>query len=154
MCLQTILVPKPPDDGTCESPCVEKSIRMCLIGMKIIMSPLPTSWPCFPFLAMWISTQTVFGTAATFALMSARNYATHLSEPCAYIDVLGICGGGCAADEDNDDVCDDIDSRIGIEDECGVCNGSGPTEVVIEDIVIAYDSVREQSTSGLSLRLR
>ena len=26
-------------------------------------------------------------------------------------------------------------------DACGVCNGPGPTEVVIEDIVITYDSV-------------
>ena len=73
--------------------------------------------------------------------INACNYANDPSEPCGYIDVLGICGGGCEADEDNDGICDDIDTCIGIEDECGVCNGPGPTEVVIEDIVITYDSV-------------
>ena len=72
---------------------------------------------------------------------NACNYANDPSEPCTYIDILGICGGGCEADEDNDGICDDIDTCIGIEDECGVCNGPGPTEVVIEDIVITYDSV-------------
>ena len=28
-----------------------------------------------------------------------HNYSAEPSEPCAYIDVLGICGGGCDADE-------------------------------------------------------
>ena len=73
--------------------------------------------------------------------INACNYANDPSEPCGYIDVLGICGGGCEADEDNDGICDDIDTCIGVEDECGVCNGPGPTEVVIEDITILYDSV-------------
>ena len=73
--------------------------------------------------------------------INACNYANAPSEPCGYIDVLGICGGGCEADEDSDGICDDIDACIGVEDECGVCNGPGPTEIVIEDIVITYDSV-------------
>ena len=30
---------------------------------------------------------------------------------------------------------------MGELDECGVCNGPGPTEVLIEDIVLTYDSV-------------
>jgi uncharacterized protein (TIGR02145 family) len=72
---------------------------------------------------------------------NACNYANDPSEPCAYIDVLGVCGGGCEGDEDNDGICDDIDTCIGVEDECGVCNGPGPTEVVIDDITILYDSV-------------
>ena len=72
---------------------------------------------------------------------NACNYANDPSEPCAYIDVLGVCGGGCEGDEDSDGICDDIDTCIGVEDECGVCNGPGPTEVVIEDILITYDSV-------------
>jgi uncharacterized protein (TIGR02145 family) len=72
---------------------------------------------------------------------NACNYANDPSEPCTYIDILGVCGGGCEADEDNDGICDDIDTCIGIEDECGVCNGPGPTEVVIEDITILFDSV-------------
>ena len=73
--------------------------------------------------------------------LEACNYAVSPSEPCAYLDVLGACGGGCEGDGDGDGICDDIDSCIGIEDECGVCNGPGPTEVVIEDITILYDSV-------------
>ncbi len=71
----------------------------------------------------------------------ACNYATDPSEPCASLDVLGICGGGCEADEDADGICDDVDTCVGIEDECGVCNGPGPTEIVIEDITVLYDSV-------------
>ena len=62
------------------------------------------------------------------------------STPCQFLDVLDVCGGGCEADEDNDGVCDDIDDCIGVVDECGVCNGPGPTEVVI-DVTIIYDSV-------------
>ena len=63
---------------------------------------------------------------------AACNYDVEPSEECDYIDVLGICGGGCEVDEDNDGICDDVDTCVGIEDECGVCNGPGPTEVVIE----------------------
>ncbi|MDA9756232.1 fibrobacter succinogenes major paralogous domain-containing protein [Flavobacteriales bacterium] len=71
----------------------------------------------------------------------ACNYNADPSEPCQYIDVLGICGGGCLEDADADGVCDDVDDCIGVVDECGVCNGPGATEVVIEDITILYDSV-------------
>ena len=71
----------------------------------------------------------------------ACNYDVEPSEECAYIDVLGICGGGCESDADNDGICDDVDTCVGIEDECGVCDGPGPTEVVIESITILYDSV-------------
>jgi hypothetical protein len=72
---------------------------------------------------------------------NACNYANDPSEPCAYIDVLGVCGGGCEGDEDADGICDDIDTCIGVEDECGVCNGPGPTEIVIDQIITTYDSV-------------
>ena len=73
--------------------------------------------------------------------LEACNYAASPTEPCAYVDVLGECGGGCEGDGDGDGICDDIDTCIGVEDECGVCNGPGPTEVVIDDILITYDSV-------------
>ena len=72
---------------------------------------------------------------------SACNYAADPTELCAYIDVLGICGGGCEGDGDGDGICDDVDTCVGDLDECGVCNGPGPTEIVIEDITILYDSV-------------
>ena len=41
------------------------------------------------------------------------------------LDAIGVCGGGCAADEDGDGVCDDEDDCIGAFDACGVCNGPG-----------------------------
>jgi len=73
--------------------------------------------------------------------VSACNYAADPTEPCGYIDVLGICGGGCEGDGDGDGICDDVDTCVGDLDECGVCNGPGPTEIVIDEIVITYDSV-------------
>jgi uncharacterized protein (TIGR02145 family) len=76
--------------------------------------------------------------------VSACNYAADPTEPCAYIDVLGICGGGCEGDGDGDGICDDVDTCVGDLDECGVCNGPGPTEIVIEDITILYDSVYDE----------
>ena len=41
------------------------------------------------------------------------------------LDATGVCGGDCAADEDADGLCDDIDECVGELDECGVCNGPG-----------------------------
>ena len=73
--------------------------------------------------------------------LAACNYANDPSEPCTYIDVLGVCGGGCEGDGDNDGICDSEDDCVGVLDECGVCNGPGPTEIVIESITILYDSV-------------
>ncbi len=40
-------------------------------------------------------------------------------------DALGVCGGTCAADTDNDGICDDVDDCIGALDACGICNGPG-----------------------------
>ena len=41
------------------------------------------------------------------------------------LDILGICGGTCTADADDDGICDDIDPCVGALDSCGVCNGAG-----------------------------
>ena len=41
------------------------------------------------------------------------------------LDALGVCGGDCAADADNDGICDNVDSCVGALDDCGVCNGPG-----------------------------
>ena len=35
------------------------------------------------------------------------------------------CGGDCAADADDDGICDDVDDCVGEYDACGVCNGPG-----------------------------
>ena len=45
---------------------------------------------------------------------------------CTELDALGVCGGPCMSDEDQDGVCDDVDDCIGEFDACGVCNGPGP----------------------------
>ena len=54
-------------------------------------------------------------------------------------DPCGVCNG-TGTDEDADGLCDDIDDCVGVYDECGVCNGPGPDVPVIEDIVVFYDS--------------
>lgn len=72
---------------------------------------------------------------------TACNYLASPTEPCGYLDALGECGGACEGDGDGDGICDDVDTCVGELDECGVCNGPGPTEVVIEDVTILYDSV-------------
>ena len=43
----------------------------------------------------------------------------------ASADAVGICEGPCTADDDHDDICDDVDECIGTYDACGVCNGPG-----------------------------
>jgi uncharacterized protein (TIGR02145 family) len=73
--------------------------------------------------------------------LTACNYSNDPTEACNYIDVLGNCGGGCEGDGDDDGICDSEDDCIGVVDECGVCNGPGATEMIIESITILYDSV-------------
>ena len=41
------------------------------------------------------------------------------------LDVVGVCGGACSADADEDGVCDDVDPCVGTLDACGACNGPG-----------------------------
>ena len=51
------------------------------------------------------------------------------------LDALGVCGGDCAADEDADGICDDVDDCVGTIDACGICNGPGAIyECGCEDI--------------------
>ena len=40
------------------------------------------------------------------------------------LDAVGICGGNCTDDVDNDDICDDVDDCVN-PDICGVCGGPG-----------------------------
>ena len=40
------------------------------------------------------------------------------------LDAVGVCGGNCTADVDQDDICDDVDDCIN-EDICNVCGGPG-----------------------------
>tara|TARA_B110000003_G_scaffold275981_1_gene320321 strand:- start:71 stop:2761 length:2691 start_codon:yes stop_codon:yes gene_type:complete len=59
---------------------------------------------------------------------------------CLYLDASGACGGSCVVDQDQDGICDNDDDCVGALDECGICNGPGPTEVVL-DVTTLYDSV-------------
>jgi len=38
----------------------------------------------------------------------ACNYVLKPTEPCEYLDALGVCGGGCPLDLDGDGVCDEV----------------------------------------------
>ena len=38
----------------------------------------------------------------------ACNYVLNPTEPCEYLDALGVCGGGCPLDLDGDGVCDEV----------------------------------------------
>ena len=46
-------------------------------------------------------------------------------DSCLEEDALGVCGGDCEADEDEDGICDDLEECVGVLDPCGVCNGPG-----------------------------
>ena len=48
---------------------------------------------------------------------------------------------GTGEDIDEDGLCDDLDDCVGAYDECGVCNGPGPTIPVIDEIIYVTDSV-------------
>ena len=72
---------------------------------------------------------------------TACNYLASPTEPCGYLDALGECGGACEGDGDGDGICDDVDYCVGVVDECGVCNGPGSLEVVIDSIFIQFDSI-------------
>ena len=130
------------DDGLCEFPCSGD------INQNVFDWDGDSAVTIADFLAMLsvfgdvdVDSDGVWDSSDECTDLAACNYADEPSTPCQFLDVLDVCGGGCEADEDSDGVCDDIDDCIGVVDECGVCNGPGPTEVVIDDITIIYDSV-------------
>lgn len=59
------------------------------------------------------------------SVVEACNYLAVPTAPCRYLDVVGVCGGVCSADEDGDGLCDVIDDCVGEYDACGRCNGPG-----------------------------
>ena len=51
-------------------------------------------------------------------------------DPCVgSYDALGICNGNCVEDADDDNVCDDVDPCVGDYDALGICNGDCPSDV-------------------------
>ena len=42
------------------------------------------------------------------------------------LDAIGICGGSCTEDSNNNGICDDVEDCLGFVDACGICNGPGP----------------------------
>lgn len=56
-------------------------------------------------------------------------------------DLLALLGLFGENDADGDGVWDSQDDCIGVIDECGICNGPGPNVVVIDTILVSYDSI-------------
>jgi uncharacterized protein (TIGR02145 family) len=57
-------------------------------------------------------------------------------------DVLSILSWyGTVLDADQDGTLDCNDDCVGAYDECGVCNGPGPQVLVLDTIIITYDSI-------------
>ena len=55
-----------------------------------------------------------------------------INKDCYYAPECYDCDGNCICDEDEDGVCDDADTCIGLEDACGVCNGDNSDQVYSE----------------------
>jgi hypothetical protein len=70
------------------------------------------------------------------------------------LDALGVCGGTCAADADNDDVCDTIDPCVGSLDACGICNGPGATSLPATATALATNSTPSGCAAAIALRTR
>ena len=66
---------------------------------------------------------------------------------CNYDSTATLDDGSCEGDSDGDGICDSQDNCDGVEDECGVCNGPGPTELVIDTITLLYDSIYSEAIS-------
>ena len=56
-------------------------------------------------------------------------------------DLLALLSVFAENDDDDDGIWDSQDDCVGEYDECGVCNGEGPTVQVIDSIIVNYDSV-------------
>jgi len=56
-------------------------------------------------------------------------------------DLLALLSLFSENDLDDDGIWDSQDDCVGEYDECGVCNGEGPTVQVIDSIIVNYDSV-------------
>ena len=58
-------------------------------------------------------------------------------------------------DEDNDEICDDNDDCVGSYDECGICNGNGPSEECWNDELVCdiSDCEEEPNTFEITVEL-
>jgi len=68
---------------------------------------------------------------------SACNYnsnAINDDGSCLFEDAIGVCGGSCATDIDDDDICDNVDNCVGQVDAIGVCNGTCQEDVDLDGI--------------------
>ena len=117
------------DDGSCFFPCTGDLNGDGAVGVEDLLGLLAT-----------YNTTCVYGCTAPLAC-NFNPLANGDDNSCLFEDALGVCGGDCEGDGDGDGICDDVDTCVGELDECGVCNGPGPTQIVIEDITILYDSV-------------
>ena len=56
-------------------------------------------------------------------------------------DLLALLSIWGEQDVDNDGIYDSVDDCVGAYDECGVCNGGGPSVQILQGVTILYDSV-------------
>ena len=56
-------------------------------------------------------------------------------------DLMDLLARFGDSDLDEDGIWDSEDDCVGVLDECGVCNGPGPNAIVIDTILVTYDSI-------------
>ena len=77
----------------------------------------------------------------------ACNFEAIPSEPCEYTSCAG-CMDSSFCNYDSIATIDDGSCEgVGVVDECGVCNGLGPTVLAIDTIILLYDSIYYESIS-------
>ena len=92
----------------------------------------------------------VFDSADSCMDEEACNYLANPTEPCAFLDAAGICGGTCETDIEGDGVCDDPcpEGYAGL----GCTEPVTPTSMVITDVHVLgfdpYDGAVAWDTNG------
>ena len=100
--------------------------RVSLQGIRVTMAQPQTFNDVYNENCICQGTSLVFG--CTDADACNFNSLANIDDgSCLTFDALGVCGGDCTADVDDDGTCDDIDDCVGEYDECGICNGYGAT---------------------------
>ena len=78
---------------------------------------------------------------------TACNFEAVPSEPCEYTSCAGCMDSSFCNYDSTATIDDGSCEGVGVLDECGVCNGPGPTELVIDTITLLYDSIYSEAIS-------